>query len=251
MMKTVALSLLGVACGIAGLAAGYSFLAVTPAADRTDWLVVDDGEGNRVRMGPGGLIVRSDDGNRVVLGRDPGPVPPAPLTPPREVLAEVTDAAAFTEGEEEDAAEPAHRGAPDWAENPPAGRMVVVGPLESSAARAKAAAVRAAVPELAAAASVPASSVSPRRAGRLVRRSAVEEVTRETAGGNTFTVYRTRLLVDVDARTLRDLPAEYRRALADGRAGVAAGTAAGLAGLFAGVWGVGRRKLRKAGTRRA
>ena len=188
---------------------------------------VRDG-GDRITVGPGGVAVESGDGDRLTVGSPPPPDSPA-------ALGEVTGDDAFAETP----------GVPTWATDPPPGRLVVTGPLETDAQAATRAANALAADVLAEAAGVPAAVVRDARAvRRLTRLSAVEPVTRDT-GENTFTVYRARLLLDAEPATLDALRRAHRRAVSDGRAGVAAGAVGALAGLFGAVWGIGRRKLKR------
>ena len=219
------------------------------------------GDGGRVIVGPGEVVVESADGNRVVVGSPPVsdpptanprvPNPPVPPGPPA-VLGEVIDDAAFigdgaaAEYPDASTGDAVSSGVPEWATNPPAGRTVVVGPFETDPERAKRSARPVAAEALAELAGVPAWVVHSEDAvRRLTRLSAVEPVTR-TTGEHTFTVYRARLLLDVETRGIERLDRAHRRYLSDERAGVAAGAFGALAGLFGAVWGVGRRKLKRA-----
>ena len=211
--------------------------------------------GSEVVVGPGGVAVRSADGGPVVVGRDPAAADSAdaPAPPP----AEVADDAAFADGLGEDPAggppadgPPADADAaltadvPEWADDPPAGRILVVGPLETTPAAARAAAGRVAAGLLAERLDISEGVVNDAAVRHLTARSATQPITR-TAGEHEFRVYRTRLLLNAEPDSTAHLVRLHRRAVADGRAGAAAGVVGALAGLFGVVWGVGRRKLGK------
>ena len=205
--------------------------------------------------GPGGRGHRHPDAWRDAIRRHAGQVrvedlPRDRVLPRGEVTGE-TDFGTFT-AEIVAPAPPAPPAAPEdsdgvplWAADPPADRLVVVGPLENDPAAARAAARRTAAGALAEAAGVPDGAVSPKSVDRLVRRSGTEAVTRST-GANEFTVHCARLLVDVSGDALDRLRRDHRRSLADGRAGLIAGLAGAAVGAFGGLWGVGRGRLRRA-----
>ena len=237
--RTAALAaLLLVAGGAAGATAGPPHDEPPPAprtgADADAARAELRGDGGRVTVGRGGVLVEGADGSRISVGpggevrlTDGPPEPPVP--------GEVTGPGDFAETP----------GVPGWAADPPPGRLAVAGPLETDAETAKYAAGVLAAEALAEAAGVPAAAVrGVHGVERFRRLSAVEPVVRDT-GENTFTVYRARLLLDVEPASLEFLRRAHRRAVSDGRAGVAAGAAGALAGLCGAVWGVGRRKLKR------
>ena len=177
------------------------------------------------------------------------PPPPAPPQP-RFVPVEPAFGTDFASCEEEFAvleadAPAADRSAsdsrlPEWVADPPAGRVVVTGPVEATAAAATAAARESVRLTLANAAGLPRPP-RPEVAGRFVRRSHVEAIERRTEN-HAFTVYRTRLLIDLQAGTAEATRA-HRAELADRRAATLAAGLLALTAAFGGVWGVGRRRL--------
>ncbi|NNJ27871.1 hypothetical protein [Alienimonas chondri] len=139
---------------------------------------------------------------------------------------------------------------PEWIANPGTHRIVVVGPLttdeDGGPTAARAAAERTAAAQLAEAAGLPPDAhVNPDDVTRSVRRAAVVPFTR-TTGENAFTVYQGHLLVDASPQSLDHLHRGYRSRIGNERAVWAVGGAGALVVLFSGLWGLGRRKLRRA-----
>ncbi|QDT15256.1 hypothetical protein [Alienimonas californiensis] len=136
---------------------------------------------------------------------------------------------------------------PEWAQTPPADRLVVTGPLVTDEDGGPAAARRAAEEATTArlieqAGLPPGAAINPDdvpRPGRI----AVQTLTR-TTGENAFTMYRAFVQVDASAPVLDRLRQGHRHRLGRDRALWAVGGAGACVVGFAGLWGLGRRKLR-------
>ena len=214
-------------------------------------LHVRSDDGAVVRVDGGGVFVSSGDGDTVAIGTDAWDDAARRHTDRLrgEVNGEVTGDADFAP-----IPDPAENGlpdpkpAPDWATAaPPAGRAVVSGGLFADPPDALTDARRRAADHLADAAGVPADVAADALdgPGGPVGRQAVETVIR-TAGEHAFAVHRAHLQIDTSAKSLDRLRESHRRRLGETRSAWAVGGAGALVLLFGGVWGVGRRKLRRA-----
>ena len=138
---------------------------------------------------------------------------------------------------------------PAWATDAaPADRLVVAGPLvtdeDGGPPAARMAAEEVVAGRLAELAGLPPDAVRREDAAGAIRRAAVETLAR-TTGEHAFDVHRGHLLVDVSVPSLDRLRHAYRDRVGTRRAAWAAGGAGALVLLFGGLWGVGRRKLRR------
>ena len=203
-------------------------------------------DGGMVRVDGGGVFVSSSDGETVAVKSDAWD--DAARRHTDRLQGEVTGDADFAPIPDpigDDLPDP--KPAPDWATTPPpAGRAVVSGGLFADPPDARADARRRAADYLADAAGVPAEVAADalRGPGGPVGRSAVETVIR-TAGEHAFAVYGAHLQIDTSAESLDRLRETHRRRLGEERSAWAAGGAGALVALFGGLWGVGRRKLRR------